>query len=109
MTRIIIHTIFLKYLQEFADETPFPNKGVFLLATIKRSNLVPPPPLRHEKKILIPQDVGASWLSGWRAGLNILCPRGTGLIPVVARYLIWDRGQWRDSVSSPTINPDLNR
>ena len=40
--------------------------------------------------------------------MGILCPRGTGSIPVVASYLVWDGGQWLDSVSSARVDPALN-
>ena len=40
--------------------------------------------------------------------MEILCPRGTGSIPIVTSYLVWDGGQWRDSVSSAIVHPDLN-
>ena len=40
--------------------------------------------------------------------MEILCPRGTGSIPVVTSYLVWDGGQWRDSVSSAKVDPALN-
>ena len=43
-----------------------------------------------------------------RAAYEILCPRGTGLIPVVTSYLVWDGGQWCDSVSSARVDPALN-
>ena len=49
-----------------------------------------------------------SWLSGWRAGVGIPCARGTGSIPVMISYLVWDGGQWRDSISSARVNPALN-
>ena len=50
----------------------------------------------------------SSWLSGWRAGVGIPCPRDTGSIPVVTSYLVWDGGQWCDSVSSARVDPALN-
>ena len=49
-----------------------------------------------------------SWLSGWHTGVEFLCPRGTGSILVVTSYLVWDGGQWRDSVSSARVVPPLN-
>ena len=53
--------------------------------------------------------VPPSWLSGWRAGVGIPCPWCTGSIPVVlTSYLVWDGGQWRDSVSSARVDPALN-
>ena len=45
---------------------------------------------------------------GLSPGMGILCPRGTGSIPIVTSYLVWDGGQWRDSVSSARVDPALN-
>ena len=52
--------------------------------------------------------VRPSWLSGWRTGMGILFPRGTGSIPVGTSYLVWDGGQLCDSVSSARVDPALN-
>ena len=49
-----------------------------------------------------------SWLSGWHAGVENMCPRGTGSIPVVTSHLVWDGGQWCDSVSSARVDPALS-
>ena len=48
------------------------------------------------------------WLSGWRTGSRILCPRETGSIPGMASYLVWDGGQSRDSVRSARVYVALN-
>ena len=40
--------------------------------------------------------------------MRILCQRGTGSIPVVVIYLVWDGGQRRDSVTSARVNPALH-
>jgi len=48
------------------------------------------------------------WLSGWRSGVGILYPRGTGSIPVVTSCLVWEGGQWRDSINSARVDPALN-
>ena len=49
-----------------------------------------------------------SWLSGWHAGLRILCPRGKGSVPGIASYLVLDGGKWSDSISSARVDPTLN-
>ena len=59
-------------------------------------------------KHLISMIIKPSWLSGWRTGVGILCPRGKGSIPVVTSYLVWDGGQWFDSVSSGRDEPAQN-
>ena len=38
----------------------------------------------------------------------IFCPWGMGSIPGVASYLVWDGGQWLDSVSSVRVDLVLN-
>ena len=44
----------------------------------------------------------------WCAGFRILCLRGRGFESSVPNYLVWDGGQWRDSVSSARFDPALN-
>ena len=63
-----------------------PKPGLIYLAMYKRANIIK---CFFDKK--------PSWLSGWCAGVGILCPRVTGSIPAVTTYLVWDGGQWRDS------------
>ena len=52
--------------------------------------------------------VKPSWLSGWRPCVRNFCTRGVDSIPVVTSYLVWDGGQWRDSLSSARVDPALN-
>ena len=42
------------------------------------------------------------------AGLGIICSRGSGSIPGVVSYWVWDGGQWCDSVRSARVVPALN-